>query len=338
MANILNQNEIDSLIGAIDNGDFEEEGNETASGQDISKYNFKRPNLLTKDQLRNFEGIHENLAKELSAGMALMLRHNSELSLVSTEQQQYNEFISSLAEETHIISLSIGDLPGIALMEVNLSLVFGIIDILLGGEGTVETEIKVPTDIETAVLHPFTDKIIKELDIAWNSLLDDIKIKKKGEFSSPEYVQAAPADAPVVVLAFDVKIGPVSGIINICYPMPLIQGVNEYLAGTSGQMDDYYGKKSDNASKGKALNALLNVPLPFNVNLGSTTIKGQELLNLKKGDVIVLDKKIIDFLTMSILNKPIYTGRPGRIKDSLVLKLNKPVYSKSINDFNIKMI
>ncbi len=337
MANILNQNEIDSLIGAIDSGDFEEGSEEAKGKQEIVQYNFKRPNLLTKEQLRNFEGIHENLAKELSAAMALMLRNNSEFSLVSTEQQQYNEFIGSLATETHVISFSIGDLPGIALIEVNLSLVFGIIDILLGGEGTVETEIRIPTDIETAVLEPFTNKIVKELDIAWNTLLENITIKKENVFANPEYVQAAPADAPVVVLAFDVKIGPVSGIINICYPMPMIQAVNEYLAGIAGQMDSYYGKKADEESKDQALNALLNVPLPFKVSLGSTTIHGQDLLNLDIGDVLVLDKKIIEMLTMSILDKPIYTGRPGRIKDSLVLKLNKPITKDSINNFKVKI-
>ncbi len=325
MPNILNQDEIDSLMGAMESGELDEQENEDTSSQKMKEYNFRRPNLITKDQLRNFETIHETFSKEMSSALALMMRINTEFSLVSTEQQQYGEFIESLPKVSHILKFSTEELPGVALIEMNLSLAFGIIDILLGGEGEVATEIRVPTDIEISIMAPFMEKILERLQFCWISLMA-VKIKQEGVESDPEYVQAAPTDAPVVILSFDVKLGNANGIINICYPMPMIQAVNEYLDGVSGQMDSYYGKKADDKTRAQVFSTMLDIPMPFKVELGGARLKGRELMDLSTGDVLILDTKINELLTMKISGREVYKIKPGKIKDELYARLVKQVH------------
>ncbi len=331
MPNILNQDEIDSLMGAMEDGKLDEFAEEANSNSKINDYNFMKPNLITKDQLQSFENVHESFSKELSAAIALMLRTNSDVSLVSTEQQQYSEFIGSLAQFSHLVTFKTGEFPGEALFEMNLSLVFGIIDMLLGGEGNVETEIRVPTDIEVSILAPFIEKMLEKLEFCWNTLLD-VQLVKLREESNPEYLQAAPNDAPVVVLAFDVKIGNANGIINICYPMPLIQSVNEYLDGVSGQKDTYYGEKANDVTRRRVLNAILDVPIPFSVDLGKTSIAGSDLMRLAPGDVLKFDNKIEELLTLSLAGKPLYKVRPGKIKKEIFIRLNKEITKEKTED------
>jgi len=221
---------------------------------------------------------------------------------------------------SHSVVFTADPLPGLAIVEVNLALVFGIVDMLLGGQGNVETEIRIPTDIEVAIIHPFIEKLLEKLAFSWNSFIDvDLKVKRTE--SNPEYIQAAPVDAPVVVLAFDAKIGNANGIINICYPLPMIQSANEQLDSGTGQMDSYYGKKDDDGSRANLIQNVLNIPLPFSVELGTAQIRGSELAQLQPGDVIVLDQQLHDALTLYVSGRPVFDAYPGRGKDNLVVKV-----------------
>lgn len=336
MPNILNQDEIDSLLGAMERGEIDKLEAKESRTLKIAEYNFRRPNLITKDQLRNFQSIHENFAREMASSIALFLRSQVEFNLVSTEQQLYSEFISSLANISHCVVFSAEPLPGAAVIEVNLSLVFGIVDMLLGGKGDVETEIRVPTEIEIAILNPFVDRIIEKLEVSWKTLMD-VTLKKERVESAPEYVQAAPSDAPVVVLAFDAKIGLANGIINICYPLPMIQQVNDYLSEAAGKMDSYYGKKADGETRKQVMDALLKVPIPVSVELGSARIRGRDLLGLRPGDVITLDSEVVDPVKLSISGHPFFYGRPGRIKDRLYVRLGERLGDEEIEKPKLKL-
>jgi flagellar motor switch protein FliM len=320
MPNILNQDEIDSLLGAMERGEIDQFMEEEKPDLNINEYNFRRPNLITKDQLRNFQTIHETFSKEMVSALALFLRTGVEFNLVSTEQQQYGEFIHSLSNITLCVVFSADPLPGVAVVEVNLSLVFGVVDMLLGGQGDIETEIRVPTEIEIAIMEPFIERLIEKLQACWSTMMQ-VKLKKERHESDPEYIQAAPIDAPVVVLAFDTKIGFANGIINICYPLPMIQAVNEYLDNLSGDMDNYYGRKTNKETKRQVLESMIKVPMPFAVELGKASIRGRELMNLEMGDIIILDKKITEPVSVEVAGHPMFLARPGRLKDQLCVKI-----------------
>lgn len=320
MANILNQDEINSLLGAMERGKID--GVESPPEEIvIAEYDFHRPNLVTKDQLRSFQDIHETFAREMVSSLSLFLRTGVEFELVSTEQQQYGEFTKSLPGVTHSVIFTAEPLPGVSVFEVNLSLIFGVLDMLLGGQGDIESEIRVPTDIEIAIITPFIERMMDNLQNAWRNVMKEVTLRQVGTESDPEYIQAAPLDAPVVVMTFDVKIGFASGTVNICYPLPTIQAVNEYLELAAGQMDSYYGKKADMATRQNLFSSLLEVQLPVSSTLGEATIRGSELMRLKKGDIIVLNSGIADVLPISVAGKKMFVGRPGRVKNTVFVKI-----------------
>ena len=65
MPNILSQDEVDALLNAVESGDLAatEEEEESIESRSVVEYNFRRPNLLTKDNLRGFNTLHENFAR-----------------------------------------------------------------------------------------------------------------------------------------------------------------------------------------------------------------------------------------------------------------------------------
>jgi flagellar motor switch protein FliM len=52
-----------------------------------------------------------------------------------------------------------------------------------------------------------------------------------------------------------------------------------------------------------------------------TNISAQDFLKIKKGDVIVLDKRIEEPLVIEIENIPKFIGYPGKINNQVAVKL-----------------
>lgn len=324
MAKILSQDEVDALMGAMDRGDLPAEGEGQTSAADagptVLGYDFRRPNLITREQLRGFTTIHEDFARELQSNLAIMLRTNVGISLVSCEQQLYREFVFSLSEITHAVLFTVEPLPGTAALEINLSLVFGFVDLLVGGKGDVETSVRKLTAVEVAILEPLTAMFFSRLSQAWRSVMP-VDVQTGRSESSPEYIQAAPNDAPVVVLTFDIKIAQASGIINLCYPLPMVQNLLKELHGKSGQLDNYYGKFRPEDFHRQILTALLEVPVRTRVGLGNAVVRLDDWLSLEPGDVLVLNSRPEDTVKVTVENEPLFKGVVGRLHRQLGVKI-----------------
>ena len=68
MADILSQEEIDALLDVVDDeGDdvFDGDDDSPISQRQVTLYDFKRPNRVSKEQLRAFRGIHDKMARSL---------------------------------------------------------------------------------------------------------------------------------------------------------------------------------------------------------------------------------------------------------------------------------
>ncbi|EFN2893548.1 flagellar motor switch protein FliM, partial [Campylobacter coli] len=98
MAEILSQEEIDALLEVVDDNT----NTPTASEKDgkdernIVVYDFKRPNRVSKEQLRTIKGIHDKLARNLASQISSMMRSIVETKLHSVDQMTYGEFLMSL--------------------------------------------------------------------------------------------------------------------------------------------------------------------------------------------------------------------------------------------------
>ncbi len=85
MADILSQEEIDALLEVVD--DDADETEETIEKPTISHqrqitlYDFKRPNRVSKEQLRAFRGIHDKMARALSSQISAIMRFIVEIQL-----------------------------------------------------------------------------------------------------------------------------------------------------------------------------------------------------------------------------------------------------------------
>ncbi|HUW61689.1 MAG TPA: flagellar motor switch protein FliM, partial [Candidatus Bathyarchaeia archaeon] len=153
MADILSQEEVDLLLTAVTEGDVGAE-QETAKSPDVPRlatYDFRRPERVSKEQLKGLQSLFEAFARELSILFPPFLRTVVRVDLISIDQLTYDEFILSVARPTALALVNMAPLDGNAVLELSPAMVFPIVDRVLGGKGQTLAEPRELTEIENRI-------------------------------------------------------------------------------------------------------------------------------------------------------------------------------------------
>src|SRR5262245_55546418 len=118
----------------------------------VERYNFKRPDRISKHQVRSLHFIHDRFARSVSSSMSAYLRTVVEVSLEDISQTSYSDFLSIVSDPTCYSAISMKPLDGLAALELGPELAFSFIDRLLGGAGRPISSPRPMTEIEQRVI------------------------------------------------------------------------------------------------------------------------------------------------------------------------------------------
>lgn len=309
MADILSQEEIDALLEVVEeDGDTEYvETNEAGDERQIILYDFKRPNRVSKEQLRAVKGIHDKMARNLAAQISSIMRSIVEIQLHSVDQMTYGEFLMSLPSPTSFNVFSIKPLDGSCVIEINPSIAFPMIDRLLGGLGESFESTRELTDIELNLLDAILRIVMQRLKEAWGPITEMYPVVETKE-SSPNVVQVVSQNEIVIMVVMEIIIGNSSGMINLCYPVIYLEPILSRLA----NRDIMLGETSAKKSRNKELKALVSRAEVFTeAMIGEADLSVGELLDLEAGDVIRLNRVADDHAIVSIDKKDLFLAEIG---------------------------
>ena len=272
MADILDQSEVDALLAAVSTGDaevFEGRKNE-AQARDFNAYDFKRPERVSKDQMRALQSIHEGFARSFGASLSAFLRTIVETRVATAEQLTYSEFIHSLPSPTSFNMLTAPQLTGQICLELSPLIVFPIVDRLLGG---TNSDIFIPqrplTTIEQRLVNRIIERALTSLTEAWSELIE-VTFGLSGSESNPHLVQIVAPNEVVVVIGFEIKVGARAGTMSICIPFNVIEPVIGKLAAQSWLVYSSGGNQTDKSRYVET--NIRRAELTINARLGETMI------------------------------------------------------------------
>ena len=309
MADILSQEEIDALLEVVDDEEASEsigEGGKEEQRQVII-YDFKRPNRVSKEQLRAIKGIHDKLARNLASQISSVMRSIVEIRLHSEDQMTYGEFLMSLPSPTSFNVFSIKPLDGNCVLEINPSIAFPMIDRLLGGNGEGFEASRELTDIEVNLLDAILRMMMQRLKESW-SMITDMYPNVEAKESSPNVVQIVSQNEIVIMVVMEIIVGNSSGMINICYPVIYLEPILSRLA----NRDIMLGETSAKKSRNKELKTLIGrAEVLYEAILGKSVVSVNEFLNLKEGDILRLDRSANDKAIVTIDKKEVFLAEVG---------------------------
>ncbi len=322
MSDILSQEEVDALLNAIQKGDVnvaEPPPKEELAKRRVEPYDFHKPHLISNEQLRGLQIIHDNFAKGLQGALSGMLRTALDVKLVAIDQLQYNEFILSLYNPTFLTVMSLAPLAGNALIEMNLAIIMVIIDRLLGGTGVAVPSPRELTPIEMSVLRSVVRMTLQEMRLAWEGTVPGIHFEPESHDFNPEFLRISAPESSVLSVTFDWRIGETAGVINLCYPFSLIKPVLSKLSSESVVSKSV--KEPTEAEKKKMLRSVGYIPMNVRAVLGRSILSADQVANLAVGDVLCIENRFDNPIQIVIEGKTCYRAELGQRHEKIAVRL-----------------
>lgn len=314
----LSQGEIDALLSKLATEGEEAEPAQEERWKVIKTYDFRRPDKLSKDQMRTLQLIHETFGRLASSSLSAYLRTAVQLNLVSIEQGVYGEYVERMPPDTILHILSMDPLPGSVLIGLDRVAAMSAVDRLLGGTGSNPDTTRTPTEIEIALLQTFVGNMLQGLTEAWSRVVD-LQPTIRDVVLDPRYVQVALRSDPVVVIALEVALVQNSGTVTLCLPYVALEPV---LPKLTAQLWFASARRGTAAQQTKLLRqSLESVNVEMMVELGSSSVTLQELTDLKEGDVVLLDRTVSQPLDLVIGSRRKFMVRPGMMGNKLAVQI-----------------
>ncbi|QDU64499.1 Flagellar motor switch protein FliM [Planctomycetes bacterium Pan216] len=286
---------------------------------DITLYDFKRPERVGKEHMRALQSIHEGFSRNLSASLSGYLRTIVDVKLVSVDQLTYSEFIFSLENPTCFNVLKCEPLEGRMVLEINPSIVFPIIDRLLGGgRGDVLVPRRALTDIEQRLVGRITAKATDGLQQVWENIIP-IDFHVDQIESNPQLVYIVPPNEVIVLVSFELTIGEIRGMMNLCIPFNVIEPVIGKLSSNTWFT---YGRKRG-TKRDEVVHQLANAPIDLVAFVGETTMTAEQLADLQVGDLLPIDKVQSSPFLVTIAGQPKFRARPFTLKGRKVVRIEE---------------
>jgi flagellar motor switch protein FliM len=329
MGDVLSQSEVESLLAALDQGGGGEAAAPSASRgpgaelrSHITVYDFKRPERVSKEQMRAFQALHEGFSREFGAALSGMLRAIVEVKLISVDQLTYSEFVFSLENPTCFNLIWSEGLDGHFILDLSPSIVFPIVDRLLGGgkDGSAEYPSRPFTEIEFHLASRITKLSIAALDNAWDNICQ-LKLRVQQVESNPQLVQIVPPNEVIVLISFELTMGDLRGIMNLCIPFNTIEPLASKLS--SDSWSAYQKKGADPEQQRNLVGGVRRAPVELVVQLARTNLTAKELAQLAVGDVILTERDIRQGAQVTVEGRPMFQAFPGTLKGRKAIRVGE---------------
>lgn len=315
---ILSQNEVDALLKGLSDGEIETEAEQEEVKEGLRPYDFSEQGKTYRGAMPALEMINEKFGRAAGAPIFNLLRKSVDITPGGVKTMKYEDFVRNLHMPSSLNVFSLSPLRGHGLLVLDPNLVFLLVDNYFGGDGRFHTRIEGRdfTNVEQGVIKKIVDVFLHELGTIWKAV-------QPMEFSlirtemNPQFVNITGHIEPVVVSTFNIEIESATNKFYYCMPYASLSPIRDKLSGT--RKADFVD--TDKAWTDTLQERFMNIPLQLSGEVGTAQIKVSELLNLREGDVIQLNKKAREPLTVCIEGVPKLAATPGVMDSNYALKI-----------------
>lgn len=327
MAEILSQSQIDSLLSSLISGKDEPEVPSPVAGKKVKDYDFRRPKLFTREQLKHLFSIYENYARLVSSHITGILQTYSLVEIIEVEEQQYYEFNNALPDSVlmGLIDFDIKDSEDeedLVIMDLSKDVGFCSFDRLLGGSGKPLKEDREFTEIEIGVMEYFFRGMINLMKNVWFDYLEISPRLMKIETNS-RILQGIGADENVVIIVMSIKVNETQGKINICIPATTLDMLFKKKMSQTKKNIKRGDQQAEEKRRLNIINEIRKTELEIKGVLGDTEVLSQDIYELEVGDIIKLNKPANSMVDIVVNDEVWFRGEMGDYKKKRAIQIKE---------------
>jgi flagellar motor switch protein FliM len=246
MSQILSQEEIDALLGGLDEA-AEEEVRPTHAAveeDEAVSYDFENSARLTRVKFPAFDIIHDQFNRGLRTTLSSILRLMVDTAVAPIEIVTFREFLRRVPVPSNLHILKMDPLRGHVMMVVDSQLVFCIVEVFLGSIkiGKARVEGREFTSIEQRLIQRVATSLFSDMEKAWQ-LIFPITIQYIRSEINPQFAKIAQDDDTCIISRFRIDLEEVNGSISICIPLSVLQPIKAKLQSTFQADERAFGKR-----------------------------------------------------------------------------------------------
>lgn len=322
MGEVLSQNEIDSLLQALSTGELDVEEMKDKDEKQVKNYDFARPAKFSKEHLRTLEMIFEHYGRLLSTNLPVYLRKSVQVEVMNSEAVTYLEFSNALSNPVLLGLVNVAPLKGTIMIEMAENLGYAIIDRMLGGMGVPLDKTREFSEIELLILERIFNVCVDLLREPWSNVCEINPRLERIETNS-QYVQVISPTEMIALVTLNIKIGEIEGLMNVCLPYLTLETVMDKL-----NAKFWYSnlQEKDEQEYSDAIETLISkAPMPIKAVLGKSVISVDDVINLQVGDIIRLNTKVEEDLSIYVGNIKKFTALPGATGENYAVRITSVI-------------
>jgi len=315
MEKVLNQDEIDAMFrAALGRGQVAQ--NVPASYQPCD---FKQAGQIKKDQVRAIGNLHESFARNLTNALGAYLRVVFEVNLVSVEQLTFREFLHRVPDLAYLATFQVNPMSATAALDLELSLVFPIIDLLLGGVGRMNDQEREITEIEEGIMEGVVRILCGELQTAWSSLGSTFEFEER--LQPAQLQRLMPPGDKTLCLSFEIRMPESHGVMNVAFPAVAANALLRRLDQDSG----YNRHRGPSAARQRMTEHALDFSFEFALGTPSIKLPVRALLNLAAGDILAFSHRAATPIEGIVAGRALYEAFPMRAGNQRASRIAQPL-------------
>jgi flagellar motor switch protein FliM len=323
MEKVLNQEEIDAMVQAARSGAAP---SEQRRGPVVAAWDPRLAGQIGKEQMRAINLLHEAFARNLTHSLGAYLRVPFEVNLVSAENLAYREFLLRLPEITYLAFCRLKPVDVSAVMQLDLSVAFPMVDVLLGGEGKGAVPSREVTDIEEQILESVMRIVCRELEGAWQAISLEFQFEQRQ--SAAVVQRLMPREEKTLCLSFEVTLSEVHGTLSLAVPAVVSNALLRKISASW-----VYQKPRGPVGSQEQLRArLLGCPLPLDLRVTGARIRVRELADLVPGKLLTFARHTDAPAMLRVGGKEMFGAavvRCGKVRAARLLeRISKPADGK----------
>jgi flagellar motor switch protein FliM len=229
--------------------------------------------------------------------------------VASVDQLTYEEFLRSIPTPTLLSIIDMDPLKGNAVLEIDPSISYCMIDRLFGGTGEGAKVHRELSDIEQSVMEGIIVRLLSNMREAWTQVID-LRPRLSSIETNPQFAQIVPPSEMVVLVTLETKVGDEEGMMNLCIPYVTIEPIIGKLSSSF-----WFSSVRQNAPSqfsGILKQKLSNVEMDLVAEIGTINVPIRDVLALRVGDTVRLSTvRYDDPLVLNVGNQRKFLCQPG---------------------------
>ncbi|HET7678991.1 MAG TPA: flagellar motor switch protein FliM [Xanthobacteraceae bacterium] len=310
---ILNQDEIDSLLGFSLTDLSLNDNSGIRAIIDSAMVSYERLPML--------EIVFDRLVRLMTTSLRNFTSDNVEVSLDRITSVRFGDYLNSIPLPAILAVFKAEEWDNFGLFTVNSSLIYSMIDVLLGGRrgGTaIRIEGRPYTTIESNLVKRMIEVVLADAELAFKPL-SPVKFNIDRLETNPRFAAISrPANAAILVrLRIDMEDR--GGNIELLLPYATIEPIRAVLLQMF--MGEKFGR--DPIWENHLATEIGQAEIGVDAVLYEARLPLKQMMNLRVGDILALELKPDAMVTVRCGDIPLTEGRMGRVGDRVAVRVTK---------------